>query len=168
MIVPLLLAAAGVGTSRVAGPPRTVGVCWKPFSRATLQGEVRNMSAQLSATELIVYCGLGAQANGSFGVVTAAHPNRWGQPELCLPALAAARNGGIKSIQVMVESRTDMPAFDAALNIFGASTEVWGRMRAQAIARGTQGMWAVPAHPRRSVSCPSACVLVSDSVIQHS
>ena len=115
MMMAPLLAAAGADTSRLAGPPRTVGVCWKPFSRATLQGEVQNMSAQLSATELIVYCGLGARANGSFGVVTAAHPSRWGQPELCVPALAAARNGGIKSIQVMVESRTDMPAFDAAL-----------------------------------------------------
>ena len=111
----LLLVSAALVASWLPGTPRTVGVCWKPYSRATLQDEVQNMSALLSATELIVYCGLGAQTNGSFGVVTAAHSSRWGQPELCLPALAAARNGGIKSIQVMVESRTDMPAFDPAL-----------------------------------------------------
>ena len=110
-------AGAGAGGAGAgAEQPRSVGVCWKPFSRATLQLEVQNMSAQLSATELIIYCGLGALTNGSFGVVTAAHANRWGQPDLCLPAVAAARQAGIVSIQVMVESRTDMPAFAAALS----------------------------------------------------
>ena len=119
-------AGAGAGTAEQQQQPRSVGVCWKPFSRATLSQEVRNMSAQLSATELIVYCGLGAQTNGSFGIVTAAHPNRWGQPDLCLPAIAAAaRQGGIApSIQVMVESRTDMPAFAAAL---GRGGRAFGR-----------------------------------------
>jgi hypothetical protein len=120
LLLPLLLPTA---TAEQAGA-RSVGVCWKPFSRATLAGEVRNMSAQLSATELIVYCGLGALTNGSFGIVTAAHPNRWGQTDLCLPAIATARQGGIASIQVMVESRTDMPAFAAAL---GRGGQAFGR-----------------------------------------
>lgn len=114
----------GAGTAEQQQQPRSIGVCWKPFSFATLQQEVRNMSTQLSATELLVYCGLGAQTNGSFGVVTASHPNRWGQPDLCLPAIAAATQGGVVSIQVMVESRTDMPAFAAAL---GRGGQAFGR-----------------------------------------
>ena len=133
-------AGAAAGTAEQQPPPRSVGVCWKPFSRATLQQEVRNMSAQLSATELIVYCGLGAQTNGSFGIVTAAHPNRWGQPDLCLPAIAAARQGGIASIQVMVESRTDMPAFAAALKRGGRA---FGREMFALLGRGYPGVSGV-------------------------
>ena len=101
----------------VAAPQsvHTVGVSWKPFKRDTLENEVHNMTTLLSATELQIYCGLGALANGSYGFVLASHPDRWGQLQLCQPAIETALRGGVKSIQLMVESRADMQGFHAAL-----------------------------------------------------
>ena len=86
-------------------PSRRVTMWWKPDRPSTVADDVSQMKRLFSVTDVIIYCGYAALANGSFGVDP--HPEGgWGHISLCAQAVSSAAAAGIGA-QIIVEGRVD-------------------------------------------------------------
>jgi hypothetical protein len=98
---------------------RTVSVWWKPNSLKGLAAEIYRLRSILAATDVLVYCGYAALANGSFGVSPNASQQTWGNITLCEAAVQQATTAGLRS-RIMVEGRATL-GFEDAVHRGGAS-----------------------------------------------
>ena len=83
---------------------RSVAVWWKPSSPALAPVEAARIQSELSATAVIIYCGLAIGANGTLVLDPPTHEPAWGHWENCDAAVAAASTQGL-GVQLIVEGR---------------------------------------------------------------
>jgi hypothetical protein len=95
---------------------------WKPNQSSLIAEDVSGMIGRFAVTDVIVYCGYAALADGTFGVDP--HPEGgWGNVTLCSQAVHAASSAGL-GVQIIVEGRIDgnaQSALDAGGSAFGKS-----------------------------------------------
>ena len=116
VVLALLLGCGAVSAS--SAPAARVTFWWKPSNASSIAADVAGMRS-FSATDVNLYCGYAALADGTFGVDPRPEGG-WGDPTLCQEAVSVAAHAGL-GVQLVVEGRFDEPHVGAALAAGGAA-----------------------------------------------
>ena len=115
VVLALLLGCGAVSAS--SAPAARVTFWWKPSNASSIAADVAGMRS-FSATDVNLYCGYAALADGTFGVDPRPEGG-WGDPTLCQEAVSVATHAGL-GVQLVVEGRFDEPCpLTIALKKFG-------------------------------------------------